>query len=88
MTLLTAPSITTTKPNTALVYSGAVNTTATFTPPQLMPEQWDLIGGGTYQVATASAVGGVAAAGPTGTRAATLSTSAPGVATSVAIAGP
>ena len=85
---LTAPSITTTKPNTALVYSGAVNTSATFTAPQLMPEQWDVIGGGSYQVANSTAIGGVSAAGPTGSRAATLSTSARGVATAIAIAGP
>jgi hypothetical protein len=88
VSLLTAPSITTTKPNTALVYSGAVNNAVTFTAPQLMPEQWDLSGGGTYKIATETAVGGVAAAGPTGTRAATLSSSARGVATSIAIAGP
>ncbi len=88
VTQLTAPSITTTKPNTALIYSGAVNTPATFTPPQLMPEQWDVIGAGSYQIATEAAVGGVAVAGATGTRAATLSTSAAGVAIAIAVAGP
>ncbi len=86
VTLLTAPSITTTKPKTLLVYSGAVNQGPAFTPPQLMPEQWDVKTTGTYNIGTTAAAGGLAAAGPTGTRASTMSWTARGVAISIAIA--
>ncbi len=83
---LTAPSITTTMPDTLLVYGGAVNQPALFTPPQLMTERWDLSTAATYNVATEAAVRGFATAGATGPATAFLNVAARGVAIQIAMA--
>ena len=84
-TKLTAPALTTTKPNTLLVYGGAVNQPATFTPPQFYSEQWDLSTAATYNVATETAVRTFEETGSTGTATATLNVAARGVAIHVAV---
>ena len=84
---LMAPSITTTDPNTLVVYGGAVNQPALFTPPPLFAERWDLSSATTYNVATETAVRVATTAGATGTATAFLNVSAPGVAVQIAIRG-
>jgi hypothetical protein len=83
---LTAPSISPLVANTLLVYGGAVNQPDTFTPPQLMAEQWDLKTATTYNVSTETAVRGSAQAGSTGPATGFLSTAARGAAIQIAIA--
>jgi hypothetical protein len=81
-----APSITTTVANTLLVYAGAANVAATFTPPGQMIERWDLATSGAYKVCTESATLTLASVGATGTQTAFLSTSGRSVAIAIAIA--
>jgi hypothetical protein len=83
-----APSITTTVANALLVFGGAVNVTATFTPPALMTEWFDVTSGGAFRISTEAAVQVIASPGATGTRSALLSTSGRPVAISIAIAPP
>ena len=84
-TLVQAPSVTTTVPNALFIYAGLVNTSATFTPPGLMAEQWDRSTSGTYRVSIESATQVVTSAGATGARTAVLSTSGKSVALSISI---
>jgi hypothetical protein len=83
---VTAPSITTTVPDTLLVFGGACNNPATFTPPPGMAEQWDRATGGTYKVATETAVQSLGGDQTTGTRVATASASCRSVAVNLAVA--
>ncbi len=85
-TSVQAPSITTTVPNTLLVFAGAANVPATWTPPGLMSEQWDRATSGTFRTSGESAVQALSSAGATGTRTALLSTSGKSVAIMIAIA--
>ena len=83
---VTAPSISTTVANTLLVFGGACNVSASFTPPVGMTEHWDIASSGTYKVATEAASQPLGALGATGIRVATASTSCRSVAVSIAIA--
>jgi hypothetical protein len=85
-TSVTAPSVTTTVPNTLLVFGGACAGAVSFTPPFGMSEQWDAATSGTYKVSTETAVQVAAATGPTGTRVAAASTSCRSVAIQIALA--
>lgn len=82
---LTAPSVTTTTANSLLVYGGAVNQPATFTPPQFYSEQWDLSTSTTYNVATETSVRTFESPGASGPATASLNVAARGVAIHVAI---
>jgi hypothetical protein len=84
---LTAPSITTTQPHTLLVYGGAVNQPALFTPPQLFIEQWDRSTAATYNVATTAATSGFDPFGATGAATAFLNVGARGPAIQIAVRG-
>lgn len=84
--LLRAPSVTTTSPNALLVYSGAVNTPLTITPPQGMTEQWDVHTNTQYNVALETATRVVPEVGPTDTSVGFPAQSARGVALHIAIA--
>lgn len=81
-TSVVAPSVTTLVDNTLLLFLGAINATATFTPPSGMTEITD---SNTTNMAVETASGTVATAGSTGTRTATASTSAVNYAQLVAI---
>jgi hypothetical protein len=83
---VTAPSITTTLANTLLIFGGACNVNAGFTPPPGMTEYWDVASSGTYKVATEAATQPFAPIGATGTRVATASTSCRSVGLSIAVA--
>jgi len=84
---VTAPSITTTVANTMLAFGGACPGFSTFTPPPGMFESWDAGTGGPFQVSTESAWQQLVAAGPTGTRVATASSSScKSVAVNIAVA--
>jgi hypothetical protein len=83
---VTAPSITTTVPDTLLVFGGACNVPVTFTPPPGMTELWDRATAGSFKVATETAVQSLGGAQTTGTRVATASTSCRSVAIDVAVA--
>jgi hypothetical protein len=83
---VTAPSITTTVANTLLVFGGACNVIAGFTPPAGMTEHWDVSSSGTYKVSTEAASQALGPLGPTGVRIATASTSCRSVAVSIAVA--
>jgi hypothetical protein len=82
---VTAPSITTTVPNTLLVFGGACNVIATFTPPLGMIEQWDRSTSGAYKVSIEAATQ-YPALGATGIRVATASTTCRTLGMSIAIA--
>ena len=69
-----------------LVFAGAANVPATWTPPGLMTEQWDRATSGTYRNSSESATQALSSAGATGTRTAILSTSSKSVAIMIAIA--
>jgi hypothetical protein len=84
---LTAPSISTQVPATLLVYGGAVNQPALFTPPQFFTEVWDLSTNTAYNVATEAATRGFDPAGATGTATAFLDVAARGPAMQIAIRG-
>jgi hypothetical protein len=84
--LVTAPSISPTVANTLLVFGGACNVIAGFTPPTGMTEYWDVASSGAYKVATEGATQPLATSGSTGTRVATASTSCRSVAVSIAVA--
>ena len=81
-----APLITTTVANALLIYSGAANTSASWTAPGLMAEQWERSTSGSYKVSNEVATQGLSNSGATGTQTASLSTSAKTVAISIAIA--
>jgi MSHA biogenesis protein MshQ len=83
---VTAPSITTTVANTLLVFGGACNVIASFTPPAGMTEHWDASSSGTYKVSTEAASQALGPFGPTGVRIATASTSCRSLAVSIAVA--
>jgi Galactose oxidase-like, Early set domain/Viral BACON domain len=84
-TAVTAPSITTTVPDTLLVGLFCLFNDATFTPPAGMTERWDFTvpnpNGMAYEAATEARSG----AGATGTRAATSSLSAASLAQLIAL---
>jgi hypothetical protein len=82
-----APSITTTLPDTLLVFGGACNVGVTFTPPPGMAEQWDRSSSGTYKVTTEVATGPFAGPGATGTRTATASAACKSDGILIAVAG-
>jgi hypothetical protein len=83
---VTAPSITTTVADTLLLFAGACNNPATFTPPAGMTEQWDRATSGAFTVALETAVESLGGAQATGTRVATASGSCRSVAIDVAVA--
>jgi hypothetical protein len=84
---VTAPSITTTVANTMLLFGGACQGFSTFTPPLGMFELWDAGTGGPFQVSSESAWQQLGAAGATGTRVATASSSScKSVAVNIAVA--
>jgi hypothetical protein len=83
---VTAPSISTTVANTLLIFGGACNVIAGFTPPTGMTEHWDVASSGTYKVATEAASQALGPLGPTGVRVALASTSCRSVALSLAVA--
>jgi hypothetical protein len=83
---VTAPSITTTLVNTLLIFGGACNVNASFTPPPGMTEHWDVASSGTYKVATEAASQALGPLGSTGTRVAIASTSCRSVGMSIAVA--
>jgi hypothetical protein len=85
-TSVPAPSVTTTVPNTLLLYAGALNVAAAWTQPPFMSEQFERATSGTYKVSIESATQPLTAAGATGTRTATLSTSGRSVGITFAIA--
>ncbi len=76
-TAVTAPSITTTVPNTMLVGFFAKQSSGTWTPPAGMTERGEINGTGGTQTTSATGVDALQAAiGPTGTRVATASSAA------------
>jgi hypothetical protein len=85
-TSVTAPSVTTTVPNTLLLFGGACAGAVSFMPPLGMSEHWDAATSGAYKVSTESAAQVAAAAGPTGTRIAAASSSCRSVAIQIAVA--
>jgi len=84
-TSVTAPSITTTLPNTLLIFAGAGSSAATYTPPGNMSEQFDRTTSGTYKVSIESATQALVSSGPTGTRTALASTGVRSVTVMIAI---
>jgi len=74
-TSVPAPSITTTMPDTLLIYAGSGATAASYTAPGNMAEQFDRTTSGTYKVSIEAATQSLAASGATGTRTALASTS-------------
>lgn len=85
-TAVTAPSISTTVGNTLLLFGGACNAGAVFTPPGPMTEQWDVASGGSLPIASEAASQPLGSVGATGTRVATASTSCRSVGLSIAVA--
>jgi hypothetical protein len=84
-TQVKAPSITTTLDSTLLVFGGSCSAARTYTPPAGMTEHWDSSSSGTYKVSTEVATAPQAAAGPTGQRIATASSSCRSVGITVAV---
>ena len=85
-TSVTAPSITTTTGNALLVFGGACNETATFTPPVGMSEQFDRATSSSTSVAAEVATAAFQNPGATGTRIATSSVSCRSVGVDIAVA--
>ena len=85
-TTVAAPSITTTLPNTLLVFGASCASAARFTPPAGMSERWDAASSGTYKIGTEAATQVASTAGPTGPRAAIASSSCKSVGILVAVA--
>jgi MSHA biogenesis protein MshQ len=86
-TSVTGPSITTSTGGTLLVFGGACNATATFTPPAGMSEEFDrATAGSSSRVATEVATAGVSSPGATGTRTAAASSPCRSVAVTIAVA--
>jgi hypothetical protein len=83
---VTAPSVTTTVPNTLLVFGGACSSQVTFAPPTGMGEQWDVATSGPFRVSIEAAVQSLATAQATGARVATASASCRSVAIDLAVA--
>jgi hypothetical protein len=84
----TAPSITTTVPNTLLVFGAGCNVgSLSFTPPTGMTEHWDRSStSSSGRVVSTAASQLLTSAGPTGTRVATASSSCASVVDAIAIA--
>ena len=82
---MTAPSITTTLPNTLLIFAGSGSTAATYTPPGNMTERFDRTTSGTYKVSIEAATQALASSGATGTRTALASTSVRSVTVMIAV---
>ena len=80
-----APSITTTVPNTLLIFAGSGATSATYTQPGNMAEQFDRTTSGTYKVSIEAATQALAGSGATGTRTALASTSVRSVGIMIAV---
>ena len=85
-TSVSAPSITTTVPNSLLVFGGSCSETSTFTQPGGMTEQWDRTTTGSAAVSTEAATAGFPGPGSTGLRTATVSTACRSAGIQVAIA--
>jgi hypothetical protein len=84
---VTAPSITTSRANTLLLFGGGCANSYTFTPPLGMTEQWDrATTSQNSRVSTEAATQPLASAGATGARVATLTSSCRNVAINIAIA--
>jgi hypothetical protein len=83
---VTASSITTTVPNTLLVFAGAANVNASWSPPGLMSEEWQGTTNGAYNISDETSIQALAASGATGARPALLSTTGRSVAELLAIA--
>ncbi|MGH2699559.1 MAG: Ig-like domain-containing protein, partial [Actinomycetota bacterium] len=84
-TLITAPSITTTVPDTMLVGSFAIRGATQIAPPSGMTERWDLASTGSSKITSAGATEARAATGATGERVATAAKDAPSIAHLVAL---
>jgi hypothetical protein len=84
-TSVPAPSITTTVPNTLLIYAGSGSSLATYTAPAGMTEQFDRTTTGTFKVSIEGATQPWTNVGPTGTRTALASTSVRTVAVMIAV---
>ena len=82
---LPAASITTTVPNTLLIYAGSGSTAATYTAPGNMTERFDRTTSGTYKISVEAATQPLTNSGATGTRTALASTSVRSVTVMIAV---